>query len=269
MSLKSKVESLISAGNETTGQSKTDLTSVVQDLVDGYGQGGGGVTVEPLSVTENRTYTAPSGKAYSPISVNVPNTYSASDEGKVVDNGALVAQTSDTVTANDTYDTTLINSLTVNVSGGSSIDLSDIKQDISLKNIGGLFKAFENGTWDSLEYTCVSGTNPITIDFGREIIGFLCYPKSSVSTSVTNEAVRANICIVNDADAETGEQSSSWSAAYPFGKSSTLYGLPRLRSASLVNGVFTAVPYYPRNASYHPFKFNNPYIFVYWWEATT
>lgn len=42
-----------------------------------------------------------------------------SDEGKVVSNGALVAQTSDTVTANDTYDTTLINSLTVNVSGSS------------------------------------------------------------------------------------------------------------------------------------------------------
>lgn len=49
---------------------------------------------------------------------NIPNSYSASDEGKVVSNGALVAQTSDTVTANDTYDTTLINSLTVNVSGG-------------------------------------------------------------------------------------------------------------------------------------------------------
>ena len=72
MSLKSKVESLISAGNETTGQSKTDLTSVVQDLVDGYGQGGGDITVEPLSVTANGTYTAPSGKAYTPISVNVP-----------------------------------------------------------------------------------------------------------------------------------------------------------------------------------------------------
>ena len=54
---------------------------------------------------------------YASVSVSVPNTYTASDEGKVVDNGALVAQTSDTVTANDTYDTTLINSLTVNVSG--------------------------------------------------------------------------------------------------------------------------------------------------------
>lgn len=55
---------------------------------------------------------------YQYADVAVPNSYSASDEGKVVSNGALVAQTSDTVTTNDTYDTTLINSLTVNVSGG-------------------------------------------------------------------------------------------------------------------------------------------------------
>lgn len=33
--------------------------------------GGGSVTVESLSVTENGTYTAPTGKAYSPVTVNV------------------------------------------------------------------------------------------------------------------------------------------------------------------------------------------------------
>jgi len=36
------------------------------------GGGGGGVTVEPLTVTENGTYTAPSGKAYTPVTVAVP-----------------------------------------------------------------------------------------------------------------------------------------------------------------------------------------------------
>ena len=35
------------------------------------GGGGGGVTVEALTATENGTYTAPSGKAYSPVTVNV------------------------------------------------------------------------------------------------------------------------------------------------------------------------------------------------------
>lgn len=34
--------------------------------------GGSDITVEPLSVTENGIYTAPSGKAYSPVTVNVP-----------------------------------------------------------------------------------------------------------------------------------------------------------------------------------------------------
>ena len=40
----------------------------------GGGSGGGSsVTVEPLTVTSNGTQTAPSGKAYSPVTVNVPN----------------------------------------------------------------------------------------------------------------------------------------------------------------------------------------------------
>ena len=76
------------------------------------------ISVESLSVTENGTYTAPGGKAYSPVNVNVPNTYTASDEGKVVSNGALVEQGSDTVSENGTMDTTLISSLLVNVPGG-------------------------------------------------------------------------------------------------------------------------------------------------------
>ena len=35
-------------------------------------QSGGGIVAEPLAVTENGVYTAPSGKAYSPVTVNVP-----------------------------------------------------------------------------------------------------------------------------------------------------------------------------------------------------
>ncbi len=113
------------------------------------GGGGGDISVVSKSFSANGTYTAPSGKAYSPVTVSVPasavdtgtksitsngdnqdvvgyaavdvdvpNSYAAGDEGKAVSNGELVAQTSDTVTQNGTVDTTLINSLTVNVSGG-------------------------------------------------------------------------------------------------------------------------------------------------------
>lgn len=42
-----------------------------EELPSSGGGGGGGTTVEALSVTQNGTYTAPSGKAYSPVAVNV------------------------------------------------------------------------------------------------------------------------------------------------------------------------------------------------------
>lgn len=41
-------------------------------LLGGSSGGGGAVSVDPLSVVENGVYTAPSGKAYSPVTVNVP-----------------------------------------------------------------------------------------------------------------------------------------------------------------------------------------------------
>lgn len=74
---------------------------------------GGGAQVESLSVTENGTYTAQTGKAYSPVVVSVANSYAASDEGKVVSNGALAAQTSVTLDDNGTYDTTLNNEVII------------------------------------------------------------------------------------------------------------------------------------------------------------
>lgn len=79
---------------------------------------------------------------YASADVNVPNTYSASDEGKVVSSGALVSQTSDTVTANDTYDTTLINSLTVNVSGGDPYEVID---KLMGRNFTGTFSSNYSG----------------------------------------------------------------------------------------------------------------------------
>ena len=60
----------------------TDLTEnavvfILDDESDsGGGEGGSDITVEALSVTENGTYTAESGKAYSPVTVNVPSDFS-------------------------------------------------------------------------------------------------------------------------------------------------------------------------------------------------
>ena len=79
------------------------------------------VTLVPKTITENGVYdpTDDNADGYSSVSVDVPNTYTQADEGKVVSNGSLVSQTDyGTVTENGTYDTTTNNSVTVEVSGG-------------------------------------------------------------------------------------------------------------------------------------------------------
>ena len=95
--------------------------------------GGGGGGSEPVlvskSITANGTYDPADDNAdgYSSVSVDVPNTYTAADEGKVVSNGELVAQTSSSVTQNGTVDTTLISSLLVNVQGGGGAPARDTR----------------------------------------------------------------------------------------------------------------------------------------------
>lgn len=75
--------------------------------------------LESLSATVNGTYLPTSGhNGFSRAVVNVPNTYGAGDEGKVVSSGALVSQTSVTKTENGTYDTTLNNQVVVDVPQG-------------------------------------------------------------------------------------------------------------------------------------------------------
>ncbi len=49
-----------------------DMLSFMLGKALGGGGGGSSVEVEALTATENKTYTAPEGKAYSPVTVNVP-----------------------------------------------------------------------------------------------------------------------------------------------------------------------------------------------------
>ena len=83
-------------------------------------------------------------KTYEFASVSVPNTYTASDEGKVVSSGTLVSQTSDTCTSNGVVDTTLINSLTVNVSGGGGGGTTKIA-DGTFTGAGGAWQTISFG----------------------------------------------------------------------------------------------------------------------------
>ncbi len=114
-------------------------------------QWGGGSTLEQLSVIANGDYTPEAGvDGFDEVHVAVPNSYSASDEGKVVSNGALVAQTAraSQITQNGTYDTTLNNEVTVNVSGGGG---SGVDFDVTAVDAVRIWTG-STGTYDASLY---------------------------------------------------------------------------------------------------------------------
>lgn len=82
----------------------------------GGGGGGGDISVESLSVTANGQYSAPSGKAYSPVSVNVQPTLQSKT---VTENG--------TVTADLGYDA--LSTVTVNVSAEPVVQSLSVTQN--------------------------------------------------------------------------------------------------------------------------------------------
>lgn len=109
-----------------------------------------------ISITANGTTTEDvTSYASASITANVPNSYTASDEGKVVSNGSLVSQTSATYTDNDTYDTTLVDEVTVNVSGGGA-DLSWLAASTPTPNVRNFFQALADGTAEHGEFTLAS-----------------------------------------------------------------------------------------------------------------
>ena len=119
-------EYIIPSGTKSISANGTNIDVKAYEKVDVAVPGPSGTKL--ISVSSNGTMADVDVTNYAAarITANVPNSYAAGDEGKVVSNGALVAQTSDTVTTNGVVDTTLINSLTVNVSGGGGTDLKGI-----------------------------------------------------------------------------------------------------------------------------------------------
>ncbi|HAM16056.1 MAG TPA: hypothetical protein DCP91_09420 [Eggerthellaceae bacterium] len=113
------------------------------------------VNVQPnvgsKSIVANGSYSASADSldGYSDVSVNVPNSYAASDEGKVVSSGALVAQSGLSVSANGTYDTTLNDEVIVNVSGGGGSTL-------------GTKSITANGTYDAADDS-LDGYSQVTV----------------------------------------------------------------------------------------------------------
>lgn len=111
---------------------------------------GGGSTLITKNISANGTYNASSDSAdgYSQVTVAVPNSYSAGDEGKVVDSGALVAQTAHAdvtpTTSDQTIDTTLNNSL--KVKGDADLVASNIKKDVEIFGVTGSYEGGGGGS---------------------------------------------------------------------------------------------------------------------------
>jgi len=106
-----------SKNGSSTIYKPAEMAQAILDIDTGYPEPTGTV-----NITQNGTTNV---KDYASAAVNVPNSYAAGDEGKVVSNGALVAQTAraSEITQNGTYDTTLNNSVSVNVSTPNTLNL--------------------------------------------------------------------------------------------------------------------------------------------------
>ena len=134
-----------------------------------------------LSLTQNGTENC---SAYEYVDVDVANSYAVGDEGKVVHGGALVSQSSATYTQNNTYDTTLIDEVTVQVEGGGSATLGT-----KSVTANGTYKA-EDDSLDGYSQVTVSvpasavdtGTKSITTNGNnQDVVGY-----AAVNVNVPN-----------------------------------------------------------------------------------
>lgn len=147
--------------------------------------GGGGSTLGTKTITANGEYDATDDEldGYSQVTVSVPNTYTQSDEGKVVNNGALVAQTAHAdvtpTTSDQTIDTTLNNSL--KVKGDADLVASNIKKDVEIFGVTGSYEGSGGAGYATGTITPTERTATITFDTGLTTIHGLAVVPTSES----------------------------------------------------------------------------------------
>lgn len=133
------------------------------------------VNVEPLlevvtrSYTENGTYTVTPTEGYDGISdvtvdVDVPNTYTQADNGKVVSNGSLVSQTAHAdvtpTTSDQTINTTLNNS--IKVKGDADLVAGNIKKDVEIFGVTGTYEGGGGSSNCDVAYVTEPGSSGAT-----------------------------------------------------------------------------------------------------------
>lgn len=156
----SSVDVQVAGGSATLGEKSVTANGVYNassDSLDGYSK----VTVSvPASAVDSGTKSITANGnnqdvvGYAAVDVAVPNSYSAGDEGKVVDSGALVAQTAHAdvtpTTSDQTIDTTLNNS--IKVIGDADLVASNIKKDVEIFGVTGSYEGGGGGSDTYADY---------------------------------------------------------------------------------------------------------------------
>lgn len=160
------------------------------DYIDDIPQGTMPTGTKQIYVTQNGTQTENvSGFASAQLNVTVPNSYSASDEGKVVSNGALVAQTAHAdvtpTTSDQTIDTTTNNS--IKVKGDADLIATNIKKDVEIFGVTGSYEGGGASNEDAILSGSISGmysNHTLTTMRGQALRGCtsitgLCLPNTA------------------------------------------------------------------------------------------
>lgn len=141
---------------------------------------------------------------YASVNVNVPNTYAAGDEGKVVSSGALVSQTAHAdvtpTTSDQTIDTTTNNS--IKVKGDADLVATNIKKDVEIFGVTGSYEGGGGGGngyggdgtwtrpngWPRLDSMTISGGDIVYMSYiASEELGFCDLQIKTTSGTFTFE----------------------------------------------------------------------------------